>query len=130
MNSAPKLSSLTPTDKICLASELDGWIQGATVNVGIGGYVGEFKPNLWKDANNKVRANPLNYSTSYDAIIPLIQKQDIETRRDVYRTLHHDKYQRDNETTVRFTVDIGDFISFTPSQLLDALLVATGKATI
>jgi len=126
-NMTPTLSSLSPTDKIKLAAELDGWTD-------VKFYVLGHKPDgitaLARSRSADYRCDLPDYLTSYDAIIPLIQKQDIEIRRDVYRALHRDKYERDTDTTVRFSVDIGNFINFTPSQLLDALLVATGKATI
>ena len=130
-NMIPTLFSLTPTDKIRLVAELDGW----TFHPSKDNTQGIARLEYWLDPDGEpyycdAKDLPIKYSTSYDAIIPLIQKQDIEIRRDVYRALHRDKYERDTDTTVRFSVDIGNFINFTPSQLLDALLVATGKATI
>lgn len=89
----PKLSELSEQDKIRLAAELDG--QPVSPHYPVAGY-----------------------STSYDAVIPLIQKQDRSTRyalRDrVYNMLGNEK----------------DTMFATPAQLLDSLLVATGKATI
>lgn len=53
------------------------------------------------------------YLTSYDAIIPLIQKQDEETQRLLARRLGCSAYRIP--------------ISVTPAQLCEALLRATGK---
>lgn len=96
-----KLFSLTLQDKIKLAAELDG----ITVNDEI---LGCF--NL----NGFVIASLPSYSTSYDAIIPLIQKLGL--------TGYVNTFQ---ETTKGITA-----IASQPSQLLDALLVATGKAEL
>lgn len=57
-------------------------------------------------------ANILQYLTSYDCIIPLIQKQGEETQRLLARCLHCSAYRIP--------------ITATPSQLADALLAAKG----
>ncbi len=92
-----KLSSLTPTVKIKLAAELDG--------------KGDWNMQMLLDEHK-------NYSTSYNAIIPLIQKQD-------------------DDVMLKIEDALGDYLMkscfwyrATPSQLLDALLVATGKAEL
>ena len=90
-----KLSQLTQSDKIKLASELAGWEPLPE---------GHFHPD------NPVGQSPPRYATSYDAIIPLIQKQDEEVQRIIWND--------------------AKFMTLTPSQLLDALLVATGKAEL
>ena len=92
-----KLSSLTPQDKIKLAAELDGWCEPLT-------YPGSLP----------------NYSTSYDAIIPLIQKQDTEVQYKMYDTL----------VQMGSAYPLLAIIKEKPSFLLDALLVATGKAEL
>ena len=120
----PKLSELSEQDKIRLAAELDGWSlscnertllqwhlykDGVTkVYLGDTTYQGEF---TWRDAIPHLP----RYSASYDAVIPLIQKQDwkIHNAVEMYILGHFDQY-----------------FSATPSQLLDVLLVATGKATV
>jgi hypothetical protein len=117
----PKLSSLTPTDKIKLAAELRGIVckenpasswgyslyDASGVCIGTAWSKEEFcwaeYCELCKDA------------TSYDAIIPLIQKQDLSTIIAI-------------QCYVCRTLDCT--LVATPSQLLDALLVATGKAEL
>ena len=61
------------------------------------------------------------YATSYDAIIPLIQKQPRKVRGAIIAQL--------TKTSVN-TCDVTQIHMATPSQLLDALLVATGKVTL
>ena len=102
------LSSLTPVDKIKLAAELDGWHRDGC----------EYDEERWKRGTETHIGNPMRKAaTSYDAIIPLIQKQTWDVRNNI------DKY-------------INEYLAFefittaTPSQLLDALLVATGKAEL
>ena len=139
----PKLSSLKTTDKIRLAAELDGF---KYVKV-----VGEPEPCHWQLSNKYDKDGTLSagtpwsvsyvvrntpddgdsiidlrlvpdYSTSYDAIIPLIQKlcRDPLVRKKLadYLIYNLDSIIPDS------------LYGETPSQLLDALLVATGKATI
>lgn len=60
-----------------------------------------------------------NNSTSYDAIIPFIQKQ-TNAMKDVIGEILWQMYGKEWHC----------YYDATPSQLLDALLVATGKATI
>ena len=105
-----KLSSLTTIDKIKLAAELDGW---QTKH----GY-------WWNDELDKsrppeddgIRTTHPNYATSYDAIIPLMQKQSFSIICMMAQWLAD-------------THDI-DVLCATPSQLLDALLIATRKAKL
>lgn len=97
-----KLSSLTQQDKIKLAAELDGYSKERQVED--------------TDFNIALQHDPsLQYATSYDAIIQLIQKQDLSTIIAI-------------QCYVCRTLDCT--LVATPSQLLDALLVATGKATL
>lgn len=104
-----KLSSLTPQDKIRLAAELDGEECICT-------------DGLWDDTHGNF-ACPYHcpekaYATSYDAIIPLIQKQAGLTDKNM-------------PAWIDDRLPVGIYIwNATPSQLLDALLVATRKATI
>ena len=97
-----KLSSLTPTDKDKLAAELDGWKPS------------EF--DSWWKSNHKP------YGTSYDAIIPLIQKQPKEIQWQVCV-----QFMQEHQG---FDDDLLGLLNATPSQLRDALLVAAGKATL
>ena len=98
---APKLSNLTEQDKIQLAAELDGGERDGC----------EFDQFRWK-RGTETYVGDFNYFTSYDAIIPLIQKQDYGVQEAIWTS----------------TKNI--WWGLTPSQLLDALLIATGKATI
>ena len=111
-----KLSELSLIDKIKLAAELDGWkdIQQ--------GHPATGKPTVGRspDAVRRCVDYTLelpDYDISYDAIIPLIQKQTSQVRENIMSCL------------VTFLQDdcIEVFYNATPSQLLDALLVATGK---
>jgi len=62
----------------------------------------------------------LPYSTSYDAIIPLIQKQNINIQPMIVRNFVH------SPNTFTTMVDMRTMINATPSQLQDALLRAHG----
>jgi hypothetical protein len=107
-----KLSSLTPTDKIKLAAELDGFEYMTTCKV-----TGNL---LFKTNNpNRTRYCP-DYATSYDAIIPLIQKQS--------DTMQYKIFCKVGDICLH--PQIYHFLRATPSQLLDALLIATGRATL
>ena len=111
-----KLSSLTQQDKIKLAAELDGKKELKQIGV-----------NLYEVPKNFYPATKVpNYATSYDAIIPLIQKQ-----------------WKNDKLTTRFSHELSRLLNqwpvwpnscetlcATPSQLLDALLVSTGKAEL
>lgn len=117
----PKLSSLNPTDKIRLAAELDGvfdFKDGRTIE--FIRYDAEDTGFFMRCAFTDGSVRPCytgkvkDYPTSYDAIIPLIQKQDRHTKLKVEDQIF----------------DLGCVYDATPSQLLDALLVATGKATM
>ena len=108
-----KLSSLTTIDKIKLAAELDGWteLENNKSNTGLIGY-------RYQHKYAKLTGKELipNYATSYDAIIPLMQKQSFSIICMMAQWLAD-------------THDI-DVLCATPSQLLDALLVATGKTEL
>lgn len=101
-----KLSSLTLQDKLRLAAELDGKLHPTKGLLDTGN---SKHPFMWW---NKDWEFLPNYSASYDAIIPLIQKQPEIVCDRIKRLL----------SQLRF------WFKATPSQLLDALLVATGKA--
>lgn len=74
---------------------------------------------FWHPTKNRyfLKHEMPQYLTSYDAIIPLVRRQPLEVRRDVYR----------NVTNFASTVDIGNFTNFSPQELSDALIKAVGK---
>lgn len=97
---------MTPQDQIKALAELDGWT------------LQEFKThpawNIWHKGEDQRSNETLpHYLTSYDAIIPLVQKQDHETRRKIGSCPHG--------TTGMIS------IMMTPHQLCEALLKAVGK---
>ena len=109
-----KLSSLTPQDKIKLAAELGGWTVGKTTCVSPDGH-------SWDLFRFELDDFLPNYATSYDAIIPLIQKlcKDSTLYNKFADQLIYGEYSASAQ-----------LYGETPSQLLDALLVATGKAEV
>ena len=96
-----KLSQLTPEQKTRLLAELDGWKPNT-----VRGY-GHYPPNLNPLTNINQDFKYKDYLASYDAIIPLVQKLKNKHRGLGFLTLWE-----------------------TPSQLCDAVLVATGKAIV
>ena len=102
-----KPSQLTPEQKTRLLAELDGWTPTPD---------GKWTQSEDGITGKKYLGLP-DYSTSYDAIIPLVQKQSWNIRNAI------DKYI--NEYLIL------EFITTaTPTQLCDAVLVATGKAEL
>jgi len=71
--------------------------------------------------NGNIRYIPFlpSYYSSYDAILPIIQKQDRPIRRKIMKSLFS---REDDEIDNMFKA-----LKQTPAQLADALLVATGK---
>ena len=120
---------MNPQNQIKALAELDGWKQQEVFESSFADSSKQVSAGTrWTKDDSLVYLRKLpDYLTSYDAIIPLIQKQDVETKRECYRRLHEHLWETDTTTTCRFTVDIGDFINFTPQQLCEALLRATGK---
>lgn len=102
-----KLSSLSPEQKIKLLAELDGYAFGAGQND---------IEECWRNESGEYVSSLPDYLTSYDAIIPLIQKLGEQPQRLLARHLGCSVYRIP--------------ISATPSQLCDAVLVATGKAEL
>ncbi len=95
---------MNPAEQIKALAELDGWTE----------LFCEQDRTLWGFRNGRKyseRTPDANYLTSYDAIIPLIQKQDIDVRLAVQ---------------ISTNADTGCFIDATPTQLCEALLLATG----
>jgi hypothetical protein len=104
------LNELSLTEKIQLAAELDRWtIIGDNAKHPI------YTLDKW---TFKGRTVP-DYPHSYDAIIPLIQKQTTEMKDVIGETIWQ-----------MYSKEWHCYCDATPSQLLDATLVATGKATI
>jgi len=109
-----KLSELSPEQKTRLLAELDGWT-GVQYNSAEKG----FQKMIGIHPANQSRQYELckPYLTSYDAIIPLIQKLD-----DCAKVRVEDCLESIMQTCYWFDA--------TPSQLCDAALVATGKAEL
>lgn len=118
-----KLTKATEQDKIKALAELDGWtnIHLEVWDCEIGSELVGITPDSKADA--PIRIN--SYLTSYDAIIPLIQKQHKHVRIALLHhlfgmvTIKHEDYWQSE--------DIISMQDATPQQLADALLVATGK---
>jgi hypothetical protein len=120
-----KLKDLTPEQKTRLLAELDGWAHlyehAMTDSL-------HCHYRLWFGMNPKGEHDLRvpSYPTSYDAIIPLVQK--------VYPTLSNSMqnlFFQHIEHILKLDDCTGwDVLSATPSQLCDAVLVATGKAEL
>lgn len=92
---------MTPQEQIKALAELDGWAQNPVTK-------------WWfnaEDTNGGVEDCP-NYLTSYDAIIPLVQMQDM-------RTL--------NNFSSHLGAAIPSMLHATPAQLSESLLRATER---
>jgi len=118
-----KLSQLTPEQKTRLLAELDGWTQTHNPKA-IPDWNWCLKGKKWRQWHNLPR-----YLTSYDAIIPLVQKLDEITKCVLLDHLYitysaHIGGELDKATVWPMTFGL------TPSQLCDAVLVATGKAEL
>ena len=117
------LSSLSTQDKIKLAAELDGFIAKSGTML----YDGACFPyNLFindKGIDYNSNDSRFHYESSYDAIIPLVQKQ--------YPLLSEDMkslfFQRIMSTQDCTGVD---FMMASPAKLLDALLIVTWRAVL
>lgn len=128
-----KLSYLTSTDKIRLAAELDDDKPMLVFT-----HDGSFTLDYFVEGEQFMRRKG-RYDQSYDAIIPLIQKQVSQypacchyIRALEYVVYNGEPTVRDWDSTWEFGYGevIEIILSATPSQLLDALLVATGKAEL
>jgi hypothetical protein len=127
------LSSLTTQDKIKLAAELDGAeIKYCETLGGLWAY----SPcaDKWYPSVDKIQ-----YSTSYDAIIPLIQKRISSlcwhSFQDALGLICAETFLQSEGENYTYEGD-GSYreawliFQATPSQLLDVLLVVTGKAEL
>lgn len=106
---------MTDQDQIKALAELDGWQRCTWYD----GYNTDGNGNTtWRKAyvrtgeEIKYADEFPNYLASYDAIIPLIQKQPTEIKMCIFSTICAENWIAFN---------------FTPTQLCEALLRATGK---
>ncbi len=113
-----KLSTLSPEQKTKLLAELGGWFFNGN-------------KNCWYHEDDSIMSESSScpkYLTSYDAIIPLIQKHINTTEKAHKFAFALGGY---GESCCYYAGDtIMQFIKFTPSQLGDALLVAAGRAEL
>lgn len=101
---------MTEQDQIKALAELDGWVDTAQ-----NGYV-EHLAYRWNLVGTTIyKPEPPPYLTSYDAIIPLIQKQS----EDMVEIVHYE--------LLRLLATHYLILLATPAQLCEALLRATGK---
>lgn len=104
-----KLSSLTTQDKLRLAAELDGHSNPV------------YSMGEWYSYESGMGVPfDADYLYSYDAIIPLIQKIGMSD----------EDFTCQIEDLVWSLYRVEWVLTATPSQLLDALLIATGKAEL
>ena len=94
---------LTPEQKLTELAKLDGWVLHCD------SFYHNAETNKFRDCDKLP-----NYLTSYDAIIPLIQKQPHEIQDATMIALYDSG------------VVAGHWLNATPSQLSDALLTAHG----
>jgi hypothetical protein len=134
-------------DQIKAIAELDGWKFWCTPHYGHDGkwhcepYKGK---DIWDAKHSAWAGKPVdiqydleeelpNYITSRDAIIPVIEKQDDDTRqRFFYELLNLRGLSIETTSAWNYTINIthlqfADAILATPAQLAEALLRATGK---
>lgn len=109
---------MTPQNQIKALAELDGahqghWTEYATTSASAAEVISGrmWSDSGWTYANGQVHSNHPHYLTSYDAILPLIQKQDGNMRLCMFN---------------QYFQDVGVYKE-TPAQLCEALLRATGK---
>ena len=132
-----KLSQLTPEQKTRLLAELDGW----TFHSSKDNAQGFARPEYWLDSDGEpyycdAIQLPVKYLTSYDAIIPLVQKLDENLINKFIYALQIDILKRcpivgsDEAMFMASELDCWHQLKATPSQLCDAVLVATGKAEL
>ncbi len=110
---------MTDSEIIKACAELDGLI---------------FKDGVWVGPGWNHREDCKPYLTSRDAIIPVIEKQDDDTRQGFfYKLMDVHKLNRPmvyNSAMLEWTcshLNFADVILSTPAHLCEALLRATGK---
>lgn len=103
---------MKPEQQLKALAELDG------LNECVG--MDDAGPVQWKDDFAHVVELP-NYLASYDAIIPLIQKQPEKIKRLLIQHL------TDYETNSGNSCEFVSWYDYSPGQLCEALLRATGK---
>jgi hypothetical protein len=110
------LSSLSTQDKIKLAAELDGY-KDCIQSYAPSGFWWGIAPTTGYQVKLP------NYQVSYDAIIPLVQKQYPLLSEDMKSLFFTHIISTDDCTGV-------DFMMASPATLLDALLVVTRRAVL
>ena len=122
-----KLSQLTPEQKTRLLAELDGWqVHPSKINPLWDKFV-KFICGV-EETRNLETLPP--YLTSYDAIIPLVQKfsaNQLEVFMEQLCAMLGEKFNPNDRPLGKLCVTPFQAI---PSQLSDAVLIATGKAEI
>ena len=104
---------MTTQEIIKACAELDGWRRGTFKDLG---YATDTV--IWISPDGNGYEQLPHYTTSYDAIIPLIQKQEYAIRADIFES-----FACDTSWTEHALMMLGS----TPLQLCEALLRATGK---
>lgn len=111
---------LTTEQKIIELAKMDGWldVKEYTYTYDYMGEQGEYKRLQGRSIENLGHLVGLPpYLTSYDAIIPLIQKQDFSIKLAITVYLQHNN---------KGGLTMDAYFSVTPEQLCDALLRAKG----
>jgi hypothetical protein len=112
---------MTPEQKNIECAKLDGFVKHPTLNYYYRN--GDIDGNRLEDSFSGGEYAPA-YSTSYDAIIPLIQKQPERIVVKMWSTFCE---EFKHPTAERFISELFDgWMRLTPSQLQDALLLAHG----
>lgn len=110
-----KLSNATREEKLKACAELDGKVY--------------HKPTPEEVASGSYYQYEPCYDTSYDAILPVIHKQPYSTKLNMAVILYGQNNIVTGEAWTNEEVVSVAFDS-TPSQLLDALLIATGRMEV
>lgn len=113
---------MTKEEKRIELAKIDGWldVKEYTHSYDYAGEIGEFKRAQGRQPGSLHELQPLKpYLESYDAIIPLLQKQ---TPAVIEEMAHHATQRRDSGGTKAKW-----WFQFTPEELSDDLLKAFGK---
>lgn len=121
---------MKPEAQIKALAELDGWTERQCEDINVWAWFhNEEQMTAWLDKSWHAEYPPVDYLDSYDAIIPLIQKQEWDVKCEVAIQLRIAK----QKTLVMVpTMDNLEgwcvvMLCATPAQLCEALLRATGK---